>query len=771
MRAVLRKLRHDLRANQLQRVFIVVLLTVATAALTTSLTVQARGGTAWEELFDEANGAHAWFYGSASALESVGQRPEVVARTNVYPVVRAEVPAVPTPLGGGFPLFLEGIGTEQPEIDRPIVVKGRWLSGDGEVALPRKFAADNGYGPGDIIRVSTPAGARELRVVGIAVFAGRSPFSLPALAWTTPSTVTAAAPEGARFAAMGIQLKSRGQVRAFQDLLDLEPRPGPGSNATNASGIQFVEDWNGVRAQNDEATKVIVTFLGIFSLFALLSAGFVIVNTIGGRVLARYRDIGLMKAIGFTPRQVAGGLLTEQVGTALISVVAGLVAGTLLVPLLDDPASREFETRSLGYFRPEVAAAVVAIVIGLVSIATLLPAWRASRISAVRAIVFGSGSVSNRPSRVAKMASRFRFPAWTLIGIKDAFDRPMRSWLTICALVLSVVTLTFVVTSEWTIRQLVSDPALIGEPFDLAVESSNTRALEAAVQADPSVETYFQRSTMAITPDGKDDEVNLAALGPGYEQVDWVVSNGRLFSAPGEATVGKGFLDLMDADVGDTVTLTVLGRPLTLKIVGMYRATEDGGRWAMTSVETAREFDPTLQFDGFAVAFKDHQADITDAERYRAAGATSIEVFDHNADGVNGVRVVIGGLGALLLAMGLVGLVNTLATGVRERRRDFAILKAVGFTPRQLTASILTGAAVHSAIALAIGIPLGVWVTVQITDFMGNQLGWGPGLFIRAPLAWLGAIIPFVLLAVFATVYIPASAAARKRPNEGLRTE
>ncbi len=191
----------------------------------------------------------------------------------------------------------------------------------------------------------------------------------------------------------------------------------------------------------------------------------------------------------------------------------------------------------------------------------------------------------------------------------------------------------------------------------------------------------------------------------------------------------------------------------------------------MTSVETARQFDPNVQFDGFAIAFKDGEASNEDVDRYRAAGATTTEVFDHAADGVNGVRAVIGALGVLLLVMGLVGLANTLATGVRERRRDFAILKAVGFTPRQVTASILTGATVLSMIALVIGIPLGMWVTMRISDFMGNQLGWGPGLFVRAPLAWLAAIVPFVLLAVLATVYIPASAAARLRPNEGLHSD
>jgi hypothetical protein len=217
MNAVIRKLRADLRGNRLQRISIVLLLTLAVAALATSLTIQLRGGTAWEELFEEANGAHAWFYGADADVSAVASRPEVIESAGPYPMVQVDVPGIAAPGRPNlrFPLWLQGVGIAAPEIDRPIVVEGRWLLGDGEVVLPRRFARENGLGPGSTLRLQNETGAAELRVVGVAVFAGRSPFSLPVLGWTTPGTL--AGPLSPEFTALSVQLENRGQVRAFRE--------------------------------------------------------------------------------------------------------------------------------------------------------------------------------------------------------------------------------------------------------------------------------------------------------------------------------------------------------------------------------------------------------------------------------------------------------------------------------------------------------------------------------------------------------------------------
>ena len=138
MRALLRKLRADLRSNRIQRGFIVLLLLLATAALTTSLTVQARGGTAWEELYREANGAHAWFYGSDAAVSGVAARPEVRETAGPYPVSAVEVPGIQSFPGRLMPMWLEGVGVAEG----PLPVES--IAADGPLGEVRRAVLGEG---------------------------------------------------------------------------------------------------------------------------------------------------------------------------------------------------------------------------------------------------------------------------------------------------------------------------------------------------------------------------------------------------------------------------------------------------------------------------------------------------------------------------------------------------------------------------------------------------------------------------------------------------
>jgi hypothetical protein len=67
-------------------------------------------------------------------------------------------------------------------------------------------------------------------------------------------------------------------------------------------------------------------------------------------------------------------------------------------------------------------------------------------------------------------------------------------------------------------------------------------------------------------------------------------------------------------------------------------------------------------------------------------------------------------LAAGLAASAVVALALTLAASVRRRRHDLALLKAIGFTKRQLLATVAWQASVAAAIGLAIGTPIGIGV-------------------------------------------------------------
>jgi ABC-type lipoprotein release transport system permease subunit len=125
---------------------------------------------------------------------------------------------------------------------------------------------------------------------------------------------------------------------------------------------------------------------------------------------------------------------------------------------------------------------------------------------------------------------------------------------------------------------------------------------------------------------------------------------------------------------------------------------------------------------------------------------------------------------AVALAIGaLVALALTLIASVRRRRFDLALLKALGFTPRQLGASVAWQATVAAAIGVVVGLPLGVVLGRQLWILFAKGLNAVP-----VPTVPVGSV---VLVAVGALLFanvvaaIPGRRAARTPTATLLRAD
>ena len=125
---------------------------------------------------------------------------------------------------------------------------------------------------------------------------------------------------------------------------------------------------------------------------------------------------------------------------------------------------------------------------------------------------------------------------------------------------------------------------------------------------------------------------------------------------------------------------------------------------------------------------------------------------------------------AVVLAVLAVGtLAHVLLTGVRRRRRDLALLKTLGFTRRQVLGTVAWEASAFAAVALLIGLPLGViagrWAWAVFAGAAGVSTA------ATVPLATVLLAIPATLLAANLIAAAPGWEAARLRPALVLRTE
>jgi putative ABC transport system permease protein len=134
------------------------------------------------------------------------------------------------------------------------------------------------------------------------------------------------------------------------------------------------------RAQVNQLLGILYAMLGLSVIIAALG----IVNTLALSVFERTREIGLLRAVGMTRRQLRRTIGNEAVLTALFGAVLGTALGLTLGVLLQRVlADQGLEALAVPWGQV-VATFVLAGVVGL--LAALWPAWRASRLDVIRAV-------------------------------------------------------------------------------------------------------------------------------------------------------------------------------------------------------------------------------------------------------------------------------------------------------------------------------------------------------------------------------------------------
>jgi hypothetical protein len=132
------------------------------------------------------------------------------------------------------------------------------------------------------------------------------------------------------------------------------------------------------------------------------------------------------------------------------------------------------------------------------------------------------------------------------------------------------------------------------------------------------------------------------------------------------------------------------------------------------------------------------------------------------------------GLTPFLLAMALAGgatiaLGLTLVASVRRRRRELAILKAIGFTPGQLQWSVLWQAGIVALVGIVVGVPLGVALGRWLWTLFAEEIGAVP-----APAIPFGSLLLASLIALALAVglsAVPGRIAARTPALTALTAE
>jgi putative ABC transport system permease protein len=239
----------------------------------------------------------------------------------------------------------------------------------GTVALTTAQAKARHVGVGDTLTMKLQAGEQKLRVV--ATF---QPGLLPGDYLVTPDTLV------------------KGGLAPLDSLVYVTKEPDADTDQVRAAIEKVIQGLPTVTVKDpegyaDEQKGQINQFL--YMIYGLLGLSVVIailgvVNTLGLSVIERTREIGLLRAVGLSRRQLRTMIRLESIVVvifgAVLGLVMGLAFGAAIVTALEDQGLSRLAVPWLWL----VAFLLIAVVVGV--LAAVFPARRAARLDVLEAI-------------------------------------------------------------------------------------------------------------------------------------------------------------------------------------------------------------------------------------------------------------------------------------------------------------------------------------------------------------------------------------------------
>jgi len=494
--------------------------------------------------------------------------------------------------------------------------------------------------------------------------------------------------------------------------------------------------------------------LSVFGLIAALAA-LVITGGLLARTLSNDDgDFEVLRALGADPRTVTVTGALGVTGAVVAGSVLALIVGVALSPVGPiGPVRSVYPHGGIGFDWTVLGTAFAFFVLTLGGVAAFL-AQRHSRRLVVRKQTF----VAPVGSRLANVLARGGLALTGVTGVRFALepgkDRdavPIRSALVGAALAVTIVVATLTFGSG--LSTLISHPSLYGWNWNMAITGDQDVPPQSTtlLSHDPLVASWSGVSYANVQIDGLTVPALIATTNA---TVAPPLLSGHEVDASNQIVLGAHTMAELHKHLGDTVMggygapqdAPVYIPPTPLVIVGTATFPAVGASMSLhpsmgvgaiipRGIETAamKKFlqQPSATLNGPKTVFVRFRPGVSltagraSLKKIVAVGNRAFVTLPNGLGGGDGIALLgvqypaeiqnyrsIGATPAVLalaLAVGaMVALGFTLSTSVRRRRRDLAMLRALGFTSGQLRSVVVWQASVNGLVGVVAGLPIGI---------------------------------------------------------------
>ena len=447
----------------------------------------------------------------------------------------------------------------------------------------------------------------------------------------------------------------------------------------------------------------------------------------GLRALLNTFNVGLPEgALQLRPRTVLVALAIG-IGVTLFSAYSPARRAARIAPVA--AMREEFASTGTSLRRRTALGAVAGLlgVAGLVAGGTAEAGGRAAALVGLGALGLILGVLLGAPALsrpVIAVLGAGLGPVFGTVGRlarTNAVRNPRRTAATAFALTLGLMLVTtiavFGASAKKSINGLIDNgvtadyiltgPEAIGVPVAAAPAAAKVSGVAATVALHPTQVKIDNRSEFGIGVDGPLDQV----LGYRIRQGSADLSGNNLL-------VSRTWAETNRWSVGSTVTmLTADQKTVRTTIGGIYDDSQLLGNW-LVSGELYRQLMPSRLISDEVVLIKAAPGTDLAALRTGLEQATDplvvVQVQDREqfkgegARQINALLAVLYGLLALAIVIAVLGIINTLALSVVERRREIGMLRAVGVLRPQLRRTIYLESMLIAVFGAIVGVAMGL---------------------------------------------------------------
>lgn len=472
--------------------------------------------------------------------------------------------------------------------------------------------------------------------------------------------------------------------------------------------------------------------LAAMAFFVLLIALVVIISNIVNYIQASMKTLGALKAVGYTSGQLICSLLLQFLGIAFIAAVVGIGLSYLVFPAVNTMMIAQTGIPYAMHFLPLPLFVTIAVLGGTVALSVWLASHRIRRIEPIVALRSGIQTHNFKRNHVPLEKTKFALnPA---LALKTTFSGAKHN-ITICItmLVLSlVVVFSGLMTENMIVDMTPFLHLIVGETADscINVQPDAEEDFLAEMDTDSRVEKAYLYHSLNVSHTGGAEL--MATLCEDFAEANNqdMVFEGRFPKYDNEIAVGAKYAKENGLGIGNEIEITANGKQEKYLISGLTQVTNNLGRdclFTRAGYERLGKLTDTSYYINLTDETDIDAFNLEMEEKFDGSVNTTINIettisamSDVYVSLMTILVIAILVLSAIIVAFVLYLLVRTMLT---NKLRDYGILKAAGFTTKQLILQTALSFMPTTTVSVVAGLILCSIIINPLTALFLNGIG------------------------------------------------